>query len=36
MIQKELWEFLKTLGIKEEDRQLYGYDILLEMKKANS
>lgn len=36
VIQKELWEFLKTLGIKEEDRQLYGYDILLEKKKANS
>lgn len=35
-IQMELWEFLKSLGIKEEDREIYGYDILLEKKKLRS
>lgn len=35
-IQKELWEFLKSLGIEEKDRERYGYDILLEQKRTRT
>ncbi len=32
VIQKELFEFLETLGIKKEDQEFMGYDILLKQK----
>ena len=28
-IQEKLFEFLKTMGITDEDREQYGYDVLL-------
>ncbi len=31
-IQVKLFNFLKTLGVKEEDREYYGYDVLLYQK----
>jgi len=33
-IQKNLFEFLKTLGVKDEDRVYQGYDVLLYNKKS--
>lgn len=33
-VQKELFDFLKTLGINDEDRVFVGYDTMLESKNA--
>lgn len=32
IIQKELFEFLETLGVQKEDQEFMGYDILLQKK----
>ena len=31
-IQKELFEFLESLGVNREDPESYGYDVLMKIK----